>query len=458
MGVNEVGFPCAQEVLDELERLLASRFFKTAKTQSQILRYIVTKYLAGEPIKGADIRGEIPGHYNIDSHKERSHAHIIRKKLRDYYAGEGKDNLVLIYLPPGPSYTPSASYRSNAEGLLRYRQALDLMRRGSRESLNDAEVILGLVTELCPSFLPCWVSRAECRLLLTIARTLFDIPEGWDIQRHAAGALDYIGGLDEQVGNKLPRMHLIAGAAHLLRGDAKAAEHEFEHALKHDFDRTSGSLWYAAYLFLVKKDQAAALAVITGQFLSLPESLAARILGSLFLHCSGSHVMAIRTAADRYSRQTGELYEPLLLGLAYLSLPNFEFAIRAFEMTSEIGADEKATVEHYHGADFQGREIERFPGFMILALVKAGKRIEAEQRLADLRKRKAVKAFDLMIANMALGRLGRALIWYWRCGIDGHFLAYWLDLLPCADPLTRHPRFAELKDGILSRLKDKASA
>jgi hypothetical protein len=443
-------------MLAELERILASRFFKTADVQSRILRYVVQKHLAGESIKGADIKSEIPGHYDVDSHKERANASIIRKKIRDYYETEGKDNLVRLELPPGPSYRPSASYHEKAAVLRRYRQALDLMRKGSRDSLANAVEVFELIEEECPAFLPVYVSHAECRLLLSIARTLFDIPNARDIRVDAGAALNYLGGLPAETGDRLARVHLIAGAAHLLKGDITAAESEFELALKQDHRDTSGSLWYAAFLLLARNDYGAAYEVARVRLAAQPESFAARVAASVFLYCGRDYVRAANCIADIYEREGGELYEPLIIGLANLAAGRGGVALKAFSVASEMSGKEWDWLNANY--ELRGQEPDRLPGFIILALVSTGNLQEASRLLATLRRQKTVKDFDLMAAHMAVGSMGRALIWYWRCAAAGNVVAYWLELLPCFDALTRHPRFRELKEDIRERMVEGRSA
>ncbi len=96
----------------ELEAVLASGIFSRAPNLAELLRYICQKYFEGaaEEIKEYNIAVEAFGRPpEFDQKKDsivRVEAHRLRKRLKEYYAGQGSDHSVRIEIPSG-QYTPS---------------------------------------------------------------------------------------------------------------------------------------------------------------------------------------------------------------------------------------------------------------------------------------------------------------------------------------------------------------
>src|SRR6516225_936457 len=103
--------PSAEVICEELQRLLNSVTFATARAQKKFLQYTVTEALEGrghllkEFTLGVEVfgRGQSfdPRTHNI----VRVEASKLRAKLTRYYATEGRDNPVRVALPKG-SYAP----------------------------------------------------------------------------------------------------------------------------------------------------------------------------------------------------------------------------------------------------------------------------------------------------------------------------------------------------------------
>lgn len=107
--------PGAAEVRAALERILASRCFEQAARSSSFLRFVVGETLAGqgERLKGYTIAIEVFGRpADFDAQSDplvRVEAGRLRRRLIEYYAGEGRDDPVRIELPRG-SYSVVSSY------------------------------------------------------------------------------------------------------------------------------------------------------------------------------------------------------------------------------------------------------------------------------------------------------------------------------------------------------------
>lgn len=109
----KISSPAVQE---ELERVLESRCFRSRRAAQKFLGYIVKKTVAGQ---GKDINQHsiaIEGlgkDIDFDPSSNpliRVQAGRLRKQLEEYYAGEGRENLVRIMLPVG-SYQPAFMHR-----------------------------------------------------------------------------------------------------------------------------------------------------------------------------------------------------------------------------------------------------------------------------------------------------------------------------------------------------------
>ncbi len=105
---------------DEVAHLLSSGIFHRAPGLERMLRYIGEKYLAGaaDEIKEYNIAVEALGRpADFDQRKDsivRVEAHRLRKRLQEYYAGEGSGRAIQVIIPPG-KYVPEFVRRLEAE-------------------------------------------------------------------------------------------------------------------------------------------------------------------------------------------------------------------------------------------------------------------------------------------------------------------------------------------------------
>src|ERR1039457_5788493 len=111
-GINPPGSlhgPSASEVLVHLEAVARSPGFVAAPRKGQLLRYLVTRSLAGEATNeyaiGVDIFGRPESFDPREDSIVRTEATRLRQKLRQYYQSEGQSGRLRIELPLR-SYTP----------------------------------------------------------------------------------------------------------------------------------------------------------------------------------------------------------------------------------------------------------------------------------------------------------------------------------------------------------------
>jgi TolB-like protein len=117
---NEVK-PSAQEIEDELHRILNSKVFAMAQRSQDFLRYVVERSItdAPPPLKEFAIAVDVFARSHdydpaIDA-TVRVEAGRLRSRLREYYDGEGKDDPVVIDIPKG-GYSPAVALREGKLG------------------------------------------------------------------------------------------------------------------------------------------------------------------------------------------------------------------------------------------------------------------------------------------------------------------------------------------------------
>ena len=112
--------PTAAEIREQLERILGSQCFEQAGRSSKFLRFSAEQALAGvgERLKGYTIAVEVFGRpADFDAQNDplvRVEAGRLRRRLAEYYAGEGKRDELRVDLPRG-GYAVVWSYLSAAE-------------------------------------------------------------------------------------------------------------------------------------------------------------------------------------------------------------------------------------------------------------------------------------------------------------------------------------------------------
>jgi len=108
--------------IEALSEVFKSTPFRTSKQSQQLLRYIVDQTLAGhaehlkERVIGAEVFGRPPDYDTNDDPIVRARAAEVRKRLAQYYVGEGSSCSVRIEINPGAYHASfSDSSRSAAK-------------------------------------------------------------------------------------------------------------------------------------------------------------------------------------------------------------------------------------------------------------------------------------------------------------------------------------------------------
>src|SRR5689334_2200997 len=101
----------AERVQEQLQRVLASPGFVRNERMCRFLRFIVEQQLSGreselkESVIGIEVFGGKPGYDAQRDSTVCTEAARLRARLAEYYAGEGKGDILVIELPKG-GYAP----------------------------------------------------------------------------------------------------------------------------------------------------------------------------------------------------------------------------------------------------------------------------------------------------------------------------------------------------------------
>ena len=140
--------PTTEHIREELGRILAADLFEHAGRAKEFLLFVVEETLAGrgDRLKGYTIATGVFGRpADFDPHSDplvRVEAGRLRRRLGEYYVGEGRENPMRIELPRG-TYSPEFAYVMAAE---RGGHAPPWLRRGySLASAAGGAMMLGLV-------------------------------------------------------------------------------------------------------------------------------------------------------------------------------------------------------------------------------------------------------------------------------------------------------------------------
>src|ERR1035437_1534387 len=112
-GATDV--PCQREILEQLERVLASRAFRGSRRSQEFLRYVVEQTVNGEAhsLKERTIAvavfGRSPDYNTNEDAVVRVNAGEVRKRLMQYYFDAATADQIRVVIPPG-HYLPDFAF------------------------------------------------------------------------------------------------------------------------------------------------------------------------------------------------------------------------------------------------------------------------------------------------------------------------------------------------------------
>jgi tetratricopeptide (TPR) repeat protein len=265
-GVN----PSRHEVELQLERMLAHPLFRAKDLQGRIFIFLVRSALNRRRVTELTVFGRFYKNERFadGSNKARVNVNFLRRLLDQYYAGDGKNDPVIIALPApersskrkknykivkrpaGEAYRPDFSYNPRAPIAKQFAIANYLLG-GSPSQVEQSLWKLDALIKAEPDH-----PEAVMRFIEGVAAQLLlgnVYPE--DIRPHfVAGSLLWIAKLK---GADAWHVHNMRGLLHLSAGDLEKAKKEFAAALKLDRQSTIARGWYTHFLLRTGKEQEA---------------------------------------------------------------------------------------------------------------------------------------------------------------------------------------------------------
>lgn len=440
--------------------MLKSTTFKAAPKRADLLEYIVNKDLAHDPINAEEIgmdlvRGYVPGVHD----DPRVTASNLRKTLTKYYAEEGRDELVIIGLPPGPGYKPQYSYNPAADALQYYRVALRFMNSLNPKSVAESAKLHFTAIRAFPSFCPSYSAIVDARLHLHLMLRLLSFSPALVISCVANNIPDpevfFLYGeplesddifdlyetpaetgiiLDPQYWHS----YYMLATIRAWQWRWNEAKELFAKAIELDPVSSLNSIWYPAFLVANRNiDEAIRIArACTRQY---PEDSLAILSLALFLHVAEQFEDS-NAAIEKYhlSRDLATFAPYPIWPLRLLMLLN----------AVELGRYDEAKrflniPKQYTFCDFQGPL--QIAGIRTLVIAKTQGLEEAQKCLADIEATKdPMLSEQLAIAYMAVGDHQKA-IEALSNTLDNHNpLLLWLHVWPIFKPLREYKEFQEL--------------
>jgi tetratricopeptide (TPR) repeat protein len=441
--------PRRTEILEQLEKILESGYFISAETQGKVLRRMVESAVSGNTIKQQDLQTVTETNFDVDSHKGRQNALFVRRKLRDYYANEGKEDLVRIELPPGRSYKAVFRYNSNAVVIRVLRRARKFAELDGAPWLH-AEPELQRAENANPASALLRVERASLDLRAALRENIFSCGNVW---RHSAAGhrAEEAIALDADCW----RAHVIQGAAKLMNFKWIESGRAFKKALAINREETERDLWYAVYRTTVG-DTHEGLRISEERSLDDPEDASAHILHALFLYLARrydeAHVFLKGLITNSYENEMAGV----LHGLIWLAEGRADLALDVFERFGKISEVERDVMYEMRERGYVERQDIRtrhFSGLEVLSLMCLGRKKEAAEAMARLRREYPAKPLQSALAYMALGDNRRAFLWLHRAVRESDFLLNWLHLLPVFDLLRDDPIYVAIAKDRMALLK-----
>jgi tetratricopeptide (TPR) repeat protein len=436
--------PRETEIIAQLEKILASRYFVDADTQAKILRLMVESAISGTVIKQEDLETVNPTHFlKEESTKGRQNAFFVRQKVRKYYAKEGADDLVEIELPPGRSYKALFRYKINAAAIRAVRRARKYIERPSGASHFDAGYDFYLAEKAGPPAASTKAEQAMMELKHCLYDNLFKIYGKYGANPSSAEvhALQAI-----RINENCWNAYIVLGAARLMRFKWGQAGESFEKAKTINRVETVKSLWYAAYQIIIGNTSEALMAS-KEQALDNPEEACFQIVYALFLYLARRFDEAGSQLADCVANDYEEKLINLLSGLIKLAKGEAADAYEKFDEIDPISDHDREFTLFWSRRDYIKLENIRtgyFSGFKILSLAKSGNLKEALEMMARFKREYPVKGLQSALGYLAVGDNRRALIRLHRAACEGDFFLNLFHILPVFDDLRKDVLYGEI--------------
>jgi len=451
--------PTAEEVKQQLARMLGGKRFAAAVKQAPFLKYVVEAALRGEPTDEDAIGYDLfPKFVSDQSTDVRVTAGNLRSRLDKYYADEGRDDPVMILLPePPPSkkgeirrptgeaYRPFFIYNPNHPVDQDYRRGRYYLSQCTPADDTLALDHFGFALERQPDHAASHAGKAEVFLRRAMVNP-GNAPTATNLDLAAHSVNEAL-----RCSPALWRAHALRGVLHGCHGKWREAGQSFDRALQKDeFQTRYGAWYYPAYLMAVGRTDEALVLVRTCAEEN-PDDLPSQLAQGVFLYAARRYeealyslaaantmnprqwiartVSALVALAQREPatahvilahRLVGEELFPGLLLLCYAA------ELRLRKTPEQWGASRRAATDDLFSSVYRalGEIADTLPSpseQLARVLKHAGKHY--------------VSPLQLGLAYLALNRTRSAAAQLKRARRENHPLAAWLHLWPVLDPL-----------------------
>ena len=226
----EIGAPKSEEVEGQLARMLASKRFRNAGSQSEFLALVVRRALAGKKTPGHIIAKKLfpnkvsaapNGKLQIIGNDVRVTANNLRRTLGRYQADEGREDPVVICLPQpakdrtlklaeGEAYTPQFAYSEVHPAVREIKLGRHFLHRGHLQDDEMALLHFGNALTICPHHLEAAIGVVESRCALLEWGQNMDEETRNTVGRNATRVLDE----ECESGSTYWRLYAAAGNAY----------------------------------------------------------------------------------------------------------------------------------------------------------------------------------------------------------------------------------------------------
>jgi len=248
---EEKELPAPAEIETQLERIVAGRTFATSPTPRKLLEEIVKSEQRGEAITeyelGILVCGKPEGWNPKFENAIRQQGVNLRKLLRKYYSGEGKEDLVIINVPKRRGYKPDYQYNPITRSLRLYRRAVEVFDQTFPQITPTAtSPVLDTLRDSIKAnnaHAPAHAAMGEILLLYTMCDEPTYFSPKWTVAQAELASRTCLS-LDPEHW----LAHMVIAAVHCCRFEWEEAERAFEAALGIEREKTTRHFFYLAYL------------------------------------------------------------------------------------------------------------------------------------------------------------------------------------------------------------------
>jgi tetratricopeptide (TPR) repeat protein len=234
-----------EEIKLQLGRICASGTFRSAPRLQSLLQFLVNAYLDGhlpdEHEIGEEVFGRKSDWNTLNDAIVRTNMTNLRRRLKDYIEGEGREDSVAIYFPPRQGYEPRFEYAVSSTVFQHFRRGMVLLRDEAPDRVRASLKVFDTALALHEGFARAHAAKAEALLALAM----------WDWGTNPINVLPEATLASERALLLDPELwygYATLATVHLFRRDWDIAAELFEAALERDQLETEDYSWYPAHL------------------------------------------------------------------------------------------------------------------------------------------------------------------------------------------------------------------